>query len=115
MIAQLSLNFRQRVATRQRKNGAARVQDVIAKLRDIGTWATSRELCESLDMKEREIRAAANAIHGEILSYPGSPGYVLTALATDDEYFHGLNAITAQAQEMSRRSNEIRKARFEQI
>lgn len=59
------------------------------------------------DAAERKIRAIASASGGQVLSYPGSPGYKLTLEATIEEIQTGLNKLRHQAGEMDRRALEL--------
>jgi hypothetical protein len=56
---------------------------------------------------ERRIRAMANASHGRVLSYPGSPGYKLTREATIEEIQTGTAKLRHQAGEMQARALEL--------
>lgn len=59
------------------------------------------------DDAARHIRAIANASAGQILSYPGSPGYKLTREATIKEIQTATAKLRHQATEMERRALTI--------
>jgi hypothetical protein len=56
---------------------------------------------------ERRVRAIASASGGQVLSYPGSPGYRLTMEATIEEIQTATAKLRHQAGEMDRRALEI--------
>lgn len=60
----------------------------------------------SAEAAERKIRAVANASGGQVLSYPGSPGYKLTLEATPEE-MKGIEVLRNQAQAMEDRYLKI--------
>ena len=60
------------------------------------------ELAANSEKAERTIRAVANQSGGQVLSYPGSPGYKLTLEATPKE-MEGARVLLNQAKAMKRR------------
>lgn len=83
-----------------------------------GSWRKAREIANtplwrdahpemSLSYAEREIRAIASESRGAILSYPGSPGYLLRKFATDEEVRTAVNKLRHQARDMELRANQI--------
>lgn len=58
---------------------------------------------------DRRVRAIAAESKGQILSYPGSPGYKLTREATIEEIQTATNKLRHQAKEMIGRSVEIER------
>ena len=87
-------------------------------LQDSGEWLTvdaisqTRKWIEArpgafLSATERRIRMAAHKSGGAILSYPGSPGYKLRALASQEEVSTAVAKVRHQASEMQNRAREI--------
>lgn len=81
-------------------------------------WLTAAQICShpevvvdsrSIENAKRRIRAIANASGGQILSYPGSPGYRLTKEATIAEIQTAINKLQHQAKEMLQRAHEINR------
>lgn len=60
------------------------------------------DLANNTEKAERTIRAVANQSGGQVLSYPGSPGYKLTLDATPKE-MEGARVLLNQAKAMKRR------------
>jgi hypothetical protein len=90
------------------------VEAVIAVLRGHG-WMNADQILGALGQEPREwrrrrIRAIANASSGQILSYPGSPGYRLTLEASIPE-IESAAILNHQANEMRRRWIEIERVR----
>jgi hypothetical protein len=56
---------------------------------------------------DRRIRAIASASDGQIISYPGSPGYKLTLAATIEEIQRATAKLRHQASEMDARALQI--------
>ena len=76
-------------------------------------WKTGRQILESLGMEVtgnnlRWVTACASASRGHILSYPGSPGYMLTFKATSEEVA-GDQAILNQSNAMRERYIDIER------
>lgn len=79
MTAQLDLDF-----NAGHEDIIRRTDDLVAALRGRG-WVTAREL-RSVGFTDRELRdIVEHDSTGQILSYPGSPGYRLFDEATLDE------------------------------
>jgi hypothetical protein len=70
-------------------------------------WQTGQSLRHRLGWTERRLRSVASTSNGQILSWPGSRGYCLTAEATVMEVEHACAALTGQSREMLRRRDEI--------
>lgn len=72
-------------------------------------WLNASQLQDALgpEYNDRKIRALAEAADGQILSYPGSPGYRLTREATADERDTAINKLRSQADKMTRRALTI--------
>jgi hypothetical protein len=70
-------------------------------------WVCSGDLGRELSWSDRRIRAAAEAADGEILSGPGSPGYILTREASADDRDRIIAALRSQGRLMLRRSLRI--------
>lgn len=63
-----------------------RLQELIAILAESGGWLTRRAL-ETLGFGERELRELGERDQeGRIFSHPGSPGYKLFDMVTDQEF-----------------------------
>ena len=62
---------------------ADRTDYLLSILRD-GRWHTAKEL-RVYGFSDRELRELVENSQGQILSFPGSPGYKLFELATIDE------------------------------
>lgn len=81
---------------------------------DGARWLKAAEICTALgwpggDAGKRYIRRLAEKSH-LILSFPGSPGYTLIALAGDEDLRHAANAIAAQVAVM-----QAKRVRLENI
>ncbi len=71
-------------------------------------WMTRRAIRDHHpDWDERFIREVANASRGEVLSYPGSPGYILTREASADERDRAAAVLRSQAKQMDDRARSI--------
>lgn len=80
--------------------------DLLSFLRGRG-WTAGGDLVRLLGWPERRVRAAAEAARGEILSGPGSPGYILTREANANEREAIVSALRSQARRMIGRSLAI--------
>lgn len=74
-------------------------------------WVTAKRLMIKCDLTDRQLRAAANASDGQVIS--GQKGYRLTREATLEEIDHAAHWLSHQAQEMNRRSIAIQKVRHQ--
>lgn len=80
---------------------AERLGELISLLRGRG-WMTRKRL-EAEGFRERELRnLVQHDAAGDVLSYPGSPGYKLFGEATMEEIEHAAT-LRSQAREMLRR------------
>ena len=70
-----------------------RVDDLISFLRD-RSWMTRKQLSQSFDWNDREIRSIVEASQGEILS--GQKGYKLTIQATREEFEESCGQLRSQ-------------------
>jgi hypothetical protein len=70
-------------------------------------WTAGADLVRLLGWPERRVRAAAEAARGEILSGPGSPGYILTRDASANDRESIVAALRSQARRMIGRSLAI--------
>ena len=94
MVTQLSLPLR----APSQEDIAIRLADLRATLCGRG-WTTSRQLAE-LGYNDRELRSLVEAdTTGDILSFPGSPGYRLFAEATIEE-IHRSQSLRSQGRAM---------------
>lgn len=75
-------------------------------------WIKQKMIQEALgpDFHERRCRDLANASEGQILSWPGSPGYCLTRESTPDDRDKAISKLRSQADHMTRRAIQISKA-----
>jgi hypothetical protein len=67
-------------------------------------------ITEWLGYDKREIRTLAEHSNGEIISWPGSPGYCHIRHATLDQIDHAINALQSQSDRMNKRAADIWKA-----
>ena len=74
-------------------------------------WLTAKRLMIKLNLTDRQIRAAANASDGQVIS--GQKGYRLTREATLEEIDHAAHWLSHQAQAMHRRSIAIQRVRHQ--
>lgn len=74
-----------------------------------GEWRKAFRISKETGLNERQLRAAANASDGQVIS--GQHGYKLTRLATADEIRHAINWMNKQANEMKRRVIAIERVR----
>lgn len=92
----------------------ALLESILAK---DGAWCHAREIAESpewlraypgmfLSKSERMIRAIASGSNGAVVSYPGSAGYKLRRLATDEEIQTAVAKLRHQAREMLERATQ---------
>lgn len=84
--------------------------ELLVALKGAG-WLTARHLTKRLDLTDRQLRAAANASDGQVIS--GQKGYRLTREATLEEIDHAAHWLSHQAQEMHRRSIAIQRVRHQ--
>lgn len=72
-------------------------------------WTKASQIQSALGatFSERRIRDIANASEGQIISWPGSPGYRITREATPDERDKAINNLRSQADNMTRRALQI--------
>lgn len=70
-------------------------------------WVSAGQLAQDLGWTDRRVRAAAEAARGEILSGPGSPGYIVTREASADDREAIVRALRSQARRMIGRSLAI--------
>ena len=80
--------------------------DLVDALRGRG-WVNAGHLALTLGWTDRRVRAAAEAAKGEILSGPGSPGYIVTREASADDREAIVRALRSQALRMIGRSLAI--------
>jgi hypothetical protein len=77
------------------------IELLVSRLRGKG-WQTASELGAKTEAEKRRIRAIVEHSDGQILGYPGSPGYKLYEDATVTE-IHRSAALRVQARMMLRR------------
>jgi hypothetical protein len=71
-------------------------------------WMKASELLGILpEWNDRKLRTVASASGGQVLSYPGSPGYHLTIEASAVEREHAAAALRTQAVAMGDRAGDI--------
>jgi len=66
----------------------ADIADFCEELRGKG-WQTSAELGATTPQQKRRLRAMSEESGGRIVSYPGSPGYILSSEAVLEDFLHG--------------------------
>lgn len=99
MSVQLDLDF---TAAPPSSETEDRLRTLLDVLRVGGGWNTRREL-EVLGFGERELRELVEADReGRVFSYPGSPGYKLFDLVTDEE-FDRCGSLKSQGEKMVNR------------
>ena len=86
--------------------------DLMVALLGNGAWWRAAEVCDwvshhDMSWDTRYVRKLAHASGGRVLSYPGSPGYKLTAKATDNEVKAGCSVLLSQSVAMRERRDEI--------
>ena len=82
---------------------------ILARALAGGGWLNAMKLKVLTGLSDRQLRAAANASDGQIIS--GQKGYRLTREATLEEIDHAAHWLSHQAQAMHRRSIAIQKVR----
>lgn len=83
-------------------------KQVLYTLRGRG-WMTARQLYEACDLTDRELRMVVeNDTKGDILSYPGSPGYKLFSEATIEE-INRVESLRSQAKGMLARYERYKR------
>ena len=96
------------------KVSADEVRMLCAVLRGRG-WRKASDIAEELAREdcaipvlvvwnERKIRAIAEASDGAVVSYPGSPGYILFDEASQAEIAHAVSAMQSQGKRMLARA-----------
>lgn len=101
MIAQPELDFTAPAPDPRAVAAAERLPDLVAALRGRG-WLTRTQL-EQLGFDDRQLREIVEHDQaGEILSFPGSPGYRLFTEATLEEIARA-DALKTQGDKMRRR------------
>lgn len=70
-------------------------------------WIKSRELGAVTETQKRRIREIAELGQGQIVSYPGSPGYKLLDDCSLEELRHGDRAVRSQIRVMARKWKPI--------
>ncbi len=109
MSEQAELQLRLKAARAVHKDSVAELCEL---LRGRG-WRTARDLRRLRPQwSERFVRLLAGAAGGAVISFPGSPGYRLTAELTAaeiPELEHAAAALLAQAREMARRGIRYRR------
>ena len=87
------------------------VARLVALLRGRG-WVRAADLVKlDAEMDDRWVRAIAEVSKGQILSWPGSPGFRLYAEATNEERDHADAALTSQTERMLSRREDYREQR----
>ena len=74
-----------------------------------GEWRKAFRITKETGLNDRQVRAAANASEGQVIS--GQQGYKLTKLATMDEIDHATAWMRKQANEMTKRVINIERVR----
>ena len=73
-------------------------------------WIKSSVIEEWTGFDKRAIRAIAERSKGQILSWPGSPGYCHIRHAKIDDISHAISALVTQSSKMLGRAREIELA-----
>ena len=76
---------------------------------------TAKDLSAALNLKDRQIRKAAEQSHGQIVSGPGSPGYCHFNHCPVEKLAHIANTLRSQARHMLARSIKLRKLAHQTI
>jgi len=95
-------------ARREKRAMPDQIDALVSSLRG-GEWLKAAAICRVTGLNDRQIRAAANASDGQVIS--GQNGYKLTVLATQAEQDHAVNWIRHQAKRMLQRVIQIERVR----
>ena len=95
-------------ARREKRAMPDQIDALVSSLRG-GEWLKAAAICRVTGLNDRQIRAAANASDGQVIS--GQSGYKLTALATQEEIAHAVNWMNHQANQMKKRVIQIERVR----